>query len=260
MKSILTYTDWLSENHQKRPLRSIKDLDINRKFTRDPHTGDKYETELFQMFKRLKPRIDALPKKPSLEEFFAMLQNSDNQFYTMVQADTIAQPDVRELWRDLTGRRASKMKKYNLVESQGEDTWRSEIDPTWTVFLLFSNDELYDKVSSLFDQFGLAFAELESKLIFIDGEQVRDQQLTEDHILAVEAHEIAHQLLDHGRHGYSDRQEMEADWLGIRILDQLGYGKAAAILEKRYSDQYGEPSDSLPETDSLESALTDYLN
>jgi hypothetical protein len=120
MKAILTYGEWLTENHQPRPIKSIKELDINRKFTRDPHTGDRYETELFQMFKRLKPRIDALPKKPSLEEFFAMLQNSDNQFYTMVQADTLAQPDVRELWRDLTGRRASKMKKYNLVESNKE--------------------------------------------------------------------------------------------------------------------------------------------
>jgi hypothetical protein len=67
------------------------------------------------MFKRLKPRIDALPKKPSLEEFFAIMQNSDDQFYSMVQGETLAQPDVRELWRDLTGRRASKMKKYNLV-------------------------------------------------------------------------------------------------------------------------------------------------
>jgi hypothetical protein len=260
MKAILRYTDWLSESQQKRPVRSIKELDINRKFTRHPHTGDRYETELFPMFKRLKPRIDALSKKPSLEEFFAMLQNSDNQFYTMVQADTIAQPDVRELWRDLTGRRASKMKKYNLVESQEEAVWKSEIDPEWTVFVLFSNDDLYDKVSGIFDQFGLAFAELESKLIFIDGEHVREQNLTDDHILAVEAHEISHHILNHKSGAYSDRQEREADWLGIRLLDQMGYGKASSILEKRYSDQYGESSNSLDETDSLESALLSYLN
>lgn len=260
MKAILTYKDWLTESQQKRPIKSIKELDINRKFTRDPHTGDRYETELFQMFKRLKPRIDALSRKPSLEEFFAMLQNSDNQFYTMVQADTIAQPDVRELWRDLTGQRASKMKKYNLVESQDETAWRSEIDPNWTVITIFSNDELYDKISSLFDQFGLAFAELESKIIFIDGEQVREQNLTEDHILAIEAHEISHHILNHKSKNYSERQEQEADWLGIRLLDQMGYGVASTILEKRYSDQYGDQSESLDQTDNLAKALTDYLN
>ena len=258
MKTILTYSDWLSENHQPRPLKKIKELDINRKFTRDPHTGDKYETELFQMFKRLKPRIDALPKKPSLEEFFAMLQNSDNQFYTMVQADTLAQPDVRELWRDLTGRRASKMKKYNLVESQDETVWRSEIDPDWTVFIMFSNDDLYDKVSGLFDKFGLAFADLNSKTIFIDGEQAREQNLTDDHLLAVEAHEIAHQILNHQGDEFSEKQEREADWFGIRLLDRMGYGKAAALLEKRYSDQYGESSSDIEDSDKLEQALTDY--
>lgn len=259
MKTILTYSDWLSENHQPRPLKKISELGINRKFTRDPHTGDKYETELFQMFKRLKPRIDALPRKPSLEEFFAMMQNSDNQFYSMVQADTIAQPDVRELWRDLTGRRASKMKKYNLVESQEETVWQSEIDPSWTVFIMFSNDELYDKVASLFDKFGLAFAELNTKSIFINGEAAREQNLTDSHLLAVEAHEIAHHVLNHQAQDISERQEREADWFGIRLLDRIGYGKAAAILETRYNDQYGEASSELDGTEDLERALTNYL-
>lgn len=115
MEKVLTYKDWLFENTQARPLKQIKDLDINRKFGRDQHTGDKYETELFPMFRKLIPRIKALPAKPSLSQFFAMMQNSDDQFYSMVQAGTLAQPDIRELWRDLTGRRASKMKKYNLT-------------------------------------------------------------------------------------------------------------------------------------------------
>ncbi len=261
MKTLLTYKDWLVESHKPRPLKNIKELDINRKFGRNPHTGDKYETELFPMFKRLKPRIDALSKKPSLEEFFAMLQNSDDQFYTMVQADTLAQPDVRELWRDLTGRRASKMKKYNLVESQDETTWKSEIDPTWTIMMLLSNDDLYDKASNLFDKFGLAFAELGSKVIFMDGEKIRAEGLSEDHILAIEAHEIAHHALGHqyANGDYEERQEKEADWFGIRLLDQMGYGKAAGILDNRYSDYYGEPSDSLENTKELNQRLMSYL-
>ena len=116
MKLILTFNNWLFENAIARPQKRLHELDINRKFSKDQFTGDKYETELFPMFRRLKPRIEALAKKPNLEEWFAMMQNSDNQFYSMVQAGVLGQPDVRELWRDLTGRRASKMHKYNLAE------------------------------------------------------------------------------------------------------------------------------------------------
>jgi hypothetical protein len=118
MKYINHFNNWEvneSSEPSQRPLKKLKDLGINRKFPNDPMTGDKYETELFPMFRRLMPRIQALPKKPGLDDWFIMMQNSDNQFYTMVQADELGRPDVRELWRDLTGRRASKMKKFNLV-------------------------------------------------------------------------------------------------------------------------------------------------
>jgi len=221
------------------------------------------------MFRRLKPRIESLPKKPTLEEFFAMMQNSDNQFYSMVQADTLAQPDIRELWRDLTGRRASKMKKYNLTESseeseeQSQTAWKSEIDPDWTILVLWPEDELYPDVAKIFDWLGTAFADLNSKTVFIDGVQVEHQNLTDDHLLAIEAHEISHSLLNHHESDrlakYDERQEQEADWLAIRILDRMGHGKASSLLEERYQLYYNEPSDSLTQTDSLENTLTEYL-
>lgn len=265
MKLLSTYNDWLNENHNPRPLKKLTELDINRKFGRNPQTGDKYETELFPMFRRLKPRIEALPKKPSLEEWFAMMQNSDNQFYSMVQADTLAQPDVRELWRDLTGQRASKMKKYNLSESAEDAVWKSEIDPEWTVIVLFSDDELYSKVAKIFDSLGIAFADMVSKTIFVDGQEVESQNLGDDHLLAIEAHEISHSLLNHGGSdrgmaAYDERQEREADWLAIRILTNLGYAEASAILEQRYNNYYDEPSSELENTENLEVALKDYVN
>lgn len=265
MKTLLKFTDWISENSQPRPLKQISDLGINRKFGRHPHTGDKYETELFPMFRRLKPRIESLPKKPTLEEFFAMLQNSDNQFYSMVQADTLAQPDVRELWRDLTGRRASKMKKYNLTESSDDSTamWKSEIDPEWTILVLWPEDELYPNVAKIFDWLGTAFADLNSKTVFIDGVQVEHQNLTDDHLLAIEAHEISHSLLNHHESNrlakYDERQEQEADWLAIRILDRMGHGKASSLLEERYQLYYDQSSSDLSDTQPLEAVLSDYI-
>ena len=108
---VLSFTNWLgeSEQHIKRPLRKLEDLGINRKYK-----GTRYESELFPRFRRLKIRIQQMEKMPNLQEWFELMQNSDAEFYTLVQTGELGQPDVRELFRDLTNRRAAKMKKYNL--------------------------------------------------------------------------------------------------------------------------------------------------
>ena len=110
---VLSFSNWLVENSNqltiKRPLRKLEDLGINRKYK-----GTRYEAELFPRFRRLKVRIQEMDKMPNLQEWFELMQNSDAEFYTLVQTDALGQPDVRELFRDLTNRRAAKMKKYNL--------------------------------------------------------------------------------------------------------------------------------------------------
>lgn len=111
---ILTFDQWVSEN--ARPLRNLSDLDTNRRYK-----GTRYEYELFPRFRRLKVRVKELDKKPGLEAWFNMLQNSDNEFYTMVQTGALGQPDVRDLWRDLTDQRSAPMKKYNVSESNDSE-------------------------------------------------------------------------------------------------------------------------------------------
>lgn len=107
------FQEWLTisvaENQIKRPLKKLEDLDINRKYK-----GTRYESELFPRFRRLKVRISEMDKMPNLNDWFNLMQNSDVEFYTLVQTGELGQPDVRELFRDLTNRRAAKMKKYNL--------------------------------------------------------------------------------------------------------------------------------------------------
>jgi hypothetical protein len=110
---VYLFQEWLStsisENQIKRPLKKLEDLDINRRYK-----GTRYESELFPRFRRLKARIAELDKMPNLNDWFNLMQNSDVEFYTLVQTGELGQPDVRELFRDLTNRRAAKMKKYNL--------------------------------------------------------------------------------------------------------------------------------------------------
>lgn len=110
---IISFSQWINET--ARPLRNLTDLDVNRRYK-----GTRYEYELFPRFRRLKVRIQELGKKPSLENWFTMMQNSDNEFYTMVQTGALGQPDVRDLWRDLTGQRSAPMRKYNLSENNDE--------------------------------------------------------------------------------------------------------------------------------------------
>lgn len=105
---LLNFTSWVAEGKETRPVRKLSDLDINRRFK-----GDRYESELFPLFIKSKSKIAELPTSLKLGEWFDWMQREDNAFYSMVQADELGQPDVRELWRDLTGRRAAKMRKYN---------------------------------------------------------------------------------------------------------------------------------------------------
>ncbi len=101
---VQSFNDWLLES--TKPLCKLSDLEVNRKIP-----IDRYETELFPRFERLKVKIQAMPKSPNLDEFFAVMQQ-DNEFYTRVMANEFAQPDIRELWRDYTGRRTAHMKTY----------------------------------------------------------------------------------------------------------------------------------------------------
>lgn len=101
---LYTFNTWLAES--QKPIRKISELEVNRKIS-----TEKYEIELFPRFQRLKVRIQALDKKPNLEQFFALMQQ-DNEFYARVMAGEFAQPDIRELWRDYTDRRSAHMKQY----------------------------------------------------------------------------------------------------------------------------------------------------
>jgi hypothetical protein len=115
------------------------------------------------------------------------------------------------------------------------ETRQSLLDPDWKVMLFDETDEQFPEI--LFNVFGVAFADLASKLIVIDSSQVPELEYQ----IAIEAHEIAHSRLRHDSRTLSELdQEKEADWLGHKILTEMNLDTPAQILAERYSNHYYE--------------------
>jgi len=98
MNYILEYNQF--RKRVTRHTRLLKDMGKYRKFN-----GDRYRNELLPKFVHLNRRWGHL----KLPEWFEKVQQMDDMFYMYVFSGEIAQPDIRELWRDLTGRPDSKL-------------------------------------------------------------------------------------------------------------------------------------------------------
>jgi hypothetical protein len=274
------FTDWLTEAQApaKTYTKKLSELNPQRKYL-----GDTYNTDLFLRFKHLSSIRDRHGKRIGVEKWFELAQLEDKGFYSAVLADQMGQPDVRELWRDMMGRNASKVKgqvafkdpfkgndegtedevrDLSLSESVEEPLMMpSQLDPNWTLVITYPNDSLYNTVNPYFEKLGIAFANLESQTIYFDGAEVSESYFTKDHMIAVEAHEIGHMIANHkGEPYYSKRQEQEADWLGINLLVQNNKTKAANLLAERFSQNYGIPYSELSDSDRLGELLEDYLS
>lgn len=92
----------------------------------------------------------------------------------------------------------------------------SKFDKKTRVYLVDESFSGYDALKSKFKIHGLGFAVSESKVIFIDLEQIAKENLTEHHITFIESHEIAHINLNHDKNFDKD-QESEADYVGILL-------------------------------------------
>jgi len=125
---------------------------------------------------------------------------------------------------------------------ENKEPYVSSIDSDWQVYTFNSCDAGYPAL--LFDQYGIAFADLGNKIIVIDGEQV--ENLTPDHIFAIEAHEISHYRLNHANRQIDQIvQEKEADWLASQILSSMNLVTPAHLIKQRYMSLYSEDISSL---------------
>lgn len=120
------------------------------------------------------------------------------------------------------------------MEGKGIVTFGSRIDPRFKVIVVYKDSLVYEVVRRSLEDLDNSIGALMpgQEIIVIDGERVQEEGLTNNHILAIEAHEIAHELLGHEGERNGDH-EKEADELAIQILDSFFRKEAADLLRER---------------------------
>jgi hypothetical protein len=141
----------------------------------------------------------------------------------------------------------------------------SLIDAKWLVVMIDVDDEYYKKFSEAFNKFGLAIGDLKNLTTYIDGNQFNKLGLNEDHIYAIEAHEISHYILDHSAFLQEinideEQLEREADFAAYKILLKLKQKTAAELIKQRYLEYYDEQIHDFPIKPSQLLKIQKYLN
>jgi hypothetical protein len=117
--------------------------------------------------------------------------------------------------------------------------WHSIIDTRFTTKVIYPNHPSFKKMyDNYFKVYGLAFLHFKAMNIFIDGQELLKDGYTPNHIYAIEAHEIAHFILEHDKDSPSIEQEKSADVAAIEILDFLKHYEAKELLIRRFSLLY----------------------
>jgi len=117
-------------------------------------------------------------------------------------------------------------------------SYSSEFLPSITIFVVFSDDPQYEHLIPLFDEYGYGFMIPNKDMILIDGEILLENGNTEDLLKFIEAHEIAHVILNHEGPRDED-EELDADLGAYLLLSRNNNIKAIKPLLKHFKERHG---------------------
>lgn len=126
------------------------------------------------------------------------------------------------------------------MKGGGIVSFGSRIDSRFKVLVIYKESVAYSLVKSSLADLDNSIGALMpgQEIILIDGERVNEEGLSDNHLLAIEAHEIAHEMLGHEGERNQDHEE-DADELAIKILDSFSRKEAAALLRERVKSLRG---------------------
>ena len=115
----------------------------------------------------------------------------------------------------------------------------SRILDEYQIAIFYPEDKEYRFLQPLFKVYGLAVTDARSTIVYVDGGAFDEYNLDNDHLIAIDAHEMAHIILGHGVKEPNSIEEMEADYFAILILNAMNYGDAARLLIDDFSERHG---------------------
>ena len=117
-------------------------------------------------------------------------------------------------------------------------SYSSEFLPSITIFVVFSDDPQYEHLIPLFEEYGYGFMIPNKNMILIDGEILLENGNAEDLLKFIEAHEIAHVILNHEGPRDGD-EELDADLGAYLLLSRNNNIKAIKPLLKHFKERHG---------------------
>ena len=124
------------------------------------------------------------------------------------------------------------MKKESQIE------YRSEFLNDVAVVVVFNDDPLYSQVKGFFEEYGFGFMVPGQNLMIIDGEILVGEPDAKDILKFIEAHEVAHILLNHDG-PRNEKDEIDADMMALNLLVEKGYDKSIKILLDKFQERHG---------------------
>lgn len=150
------------------------------------------------------------------------------------------------------GKLESKTNKNGdiLLTNNGQTATRKGIlDNSITLSVISPEDKNSDLHHPNFKKLGIAYLDTKSRTIFIDSSNPDFQRLSDDHLIAIEAHEIAHNMI---KETVKENIEIICDLVAARLLRNKGYNSPYKIIVSnflgRHKNSYGDSLDQYNDT------------
>lgn len=158
------------------------------------------------------------------------------------------------IWGSLESKNNITKSDILLKEGSGSLERPGIIDPTFQVSLIDSNHVDYSKHVENFKKLGIVYTVKEEKKIFLHKDDSNFSKLKDDHLIVIEALEIA-KIISEGRKNIDEKFQ---DILAAQILRNKGYKDAyktiASNFTKKHGISYGECADTMVQE------MNEYLN
>ena len=137
-----------------------------------------------------------------------------------------------------------------LLTNNGQKvTRKSVLDNSLTLTVVGADDPNFSEHDQNFKKLGIAYMDTKNRTIYIDSSNPDFQRLSDDHLVTIEAHELAHNLIKD-----IDNKDLEilCDLVAAKLLRNKGYYSPYKIVVSnflgRHKSSYGESLDNHQKT------------